>query len=110
MLIPFKTKTVIIYKGKGHSIKGHEGTEGKQMYSYTLSLTSALDGVDLQRHAPAALPAGKNLVPIVQEAAWYPGTVWTGAENLAPTMLCKATQNTRQKDKKAIYKRILNNQ
>ena len=24
-------------------------------------------------------------VPIVQEAGWAPGPVWTGAENLAPT-------------------------
>jgi len=29
------------------------------MYSYTLSLTSALDGVDGQRHAPAALSLEK---------------------------------------------------
>ena len=28
---------------------------------------------------------GKELVPIVQEAEWAPGPVWTGAENLAPT-------------------------
>jgi hypothetical protein len=28
---------------------------------------------------------GKDLVPIVQEAEWAPGPVWTGAENLAPT-------------------------
>jgi hypothetical protein len=27
---------------------------------------------------------GKDLVPIVQEAEWAPGLVWTGAENLAP--------------------------
>jgi hypothetical protein len=27
----------------------------------------------------------KDLVPIVQEAGWAPGSVWTGAENLAPT-------------------------
>jgi len=27
----------------------------------------------------------KNPVPIVQEAGWAPGPVWTGAENLAPT-------------------------
>jgi hypothetical protein len=27
---------------------------------------------------------GKDPVPIVQEAAWAPGPVWTGAENLAP--------------------------
>ena len=28
---------------------------------------------------------GKDAVPIVQEAGWAPGPVWTGAENLAPT-------------------------
>jgi len=28
---------------------------------------------------------GKDLVPIVQEAGWAPGPVWTGTENLAPT-------------------------
>jgi len=27
---------------------------------------------------------GKDPVPIVQEAGWAPGLVWTGAENLAP--------------------------
>ena len=27
---------------------------------------------------------GKDPVPIVQEAGWTPGPVWTGAENLAP--------------------------
>jgi hypothetical protein len=27
---------------------------------------------------------GKDLVPIVQEAGWASGPVWTGAENLAP--------------------------
>jgi hypothetical protein len=27
---------------------------------------------------------GKHPVPIVQEAGWAPGPVWTGAENLAP--------------------------
>ena len=33
------------------------------MYS-TLSLTSALDGVGGQRHAPAALPPGKTQYPL----------------------------------------------
>jgi len=28
---------------------------------------------------------GKDPVPIVQEAGWAPGPVWTGAGNLAPT-------------------------
>jgi hypothetical protein len=33
---------------------------------------------------PLFIP-GKDLVPIVQEAVWAPGQVWTGAENLAPS-------------------------
>ena len=32
-----------------------------------------------------SLPPGKDAVPIVQEAEWAPGPVWTGGENLAPT-------------------------
>ena len=28
---------------------------------------------------------GKDPIPIVQEAGWVPGPVWTGAKNLAPT-------------------------
>jgi hypothetical protein len=28
---------------------------------------------------------GKDPVPIVHEAGWAPGPVWTGAENIAPT-------------------------
>jgi len=31
------------------------------------------------------LTPGKDAVLIVQEAGWTPGSVWTGAENLAPT-------------------------
>jgi hypothetical protein len=42
---------------------GHEGPEG-EMYSPTLSLTSALDGVGGQRHAPAALTLGKTRCPL----------------------------------------------
>ena len=33
-----------------------------------------------QRQAPAAL----DPVPILQEARWAPGPVWTGRENLTP--------------------------
>ena len=38
-----------------------------------------------QPHASAASTPGKDPVPIVQEAGWAPGPVWTGAENLVPT-------------------------
>ena len=47
-------------KGKVHPRTGHEGPQGEQMYSSTLSSTSALDGVGGQRHVPAALPPGKD--------------------------------------------------
>jgi len=51
-------------KGKVHPITGHEGPEGEQRYSSTLSLTSALDGMGGQRHTPAALPPGKTRHPL----------------------------------------------
>jgi hypothetical protein len=40
-----------------------------------------------QRHAPAALPSGKDPVPTVQEALWAPGPVWAGAKIPAPTWI-----------------------
>ena len=33
---------------------------------------------------PGRFTPRKDPVPIVQEAGWAPGPVWTGAENLAP--------------------------
>ena len=54
-------------------------------------------GVGGQHHAPAALPTGKDPVPIVQEAGWAPGPVWTGAENLAPTGIRSPDRPARHK-------------
>jgi hypothetical protein len=51
-------------KGKGHFRTGHEGPEGEYKYKATPSLTSALDGVGVLRHVPAALPAGKTRYPL----------------------------------------------
>jgi hypothetical protein len=42
-------------------------------------------GVGGQRYAPAAFTPGEDPVPIVQEAGWAPGPVWTGAKYLAPS-------------------------
>ena len=42
-------------------------------------------GVGAQRHAAAGFTPGEDLVPILQEALWAPGSVWTDAENLTPT-------------------------
>ena len=38
----------------------------------SISRTSALDGVGGKRHALAAVPRGRNPVPIVQETGWAP--------------------------------------
>jgi hypothetical protein len=37
-----------------------------------------------QLHAPVAFTPEKDPLPILQEARWAPGPVWTGAENLVP--------------------------
>ena len=72
-------------KCKIHPRRGHESPEEKQRYSSALSLTSALDGVGVQRETQVALPRGKDSVTIIQEAGWAPGPVRTGVKNLAPT-------------------------
>jgi hypothetical protein len=51
-------------KGKGHPITVHEGPQGEYRYSSTLPLTSMLDGVGGQRHAPAALCPEKTQYPL----------------------------------------------
>ena len=64
-------------KGKVHPRKGHEGPEGEYRYSSTFSLTSALDGVRGQRHAPAALPPGKTRYPLYRRLGGLrSGQVW----------------------------------
>jgi len=35
--------------------------------------------------SPGRFNPGKDPVPIVYEAGWAPGPVWTGVENLVPT-------------------------
>jgi hypothetical protein len=49
---------------------------GKKRYSSTLSLTSQLDGVGGQRHAPAALPPGKTRYPLYGSLGGPQG--WSG--------------------------------
>jgi hypothetical protein len=51
-------------KSKVRPRTDHEGPEGKQKYSYTLSLTSALDRVGDQGLAPSTLHPGKTRYPL----------------------------------------------
>jgi hypothetical protein len=56
--------SIIKGKGKTHPITRHEGPQVEYRCSYTLSLTSELDGVGGQRHAPADLPPGMTWYPL----------------------------------------------
>jgi len=49
-----------MFWGKVHLRTGHKGPEVEKKYSSTLYLTSALDGVGGQCHAPATLPPGNT--------------------------------------------------
>ena len=55
------------------------------MFSFSLSLTSALDEGEWPTPCPGRFTPGKDSVPIVQEAGWSPGTDWAVAENISPT-------------------------
>jgi hypothetical protein len=61
--------------------KAQKGVE-VQLYSY---LTWALEVGERSAPRLGRFTPGKNPVPIVQEAGWAPGPVWTCAKNLAPT-------------------------
>jgi hypothetical protein len=71
-------------KGKVYPRIGYEDPKGERRYSSTLSLTSVLDGVGGQRHAPAALPPGKTRYPYYRRLGGPKGPVWKGAKNLPP--------------------------
>jgi len=58
---------------------GHEDSEVELRYSYTLSLTSALDRVGDQRHTPAALSPGITRYPLYRRVGGpnsLSGRVW----------------------------------
>ena len=68
-----------------HPFMGHKGPQGEQGYSCTVFSTSVLERISVTPR-PRLTP-GKDPVPIVQEAGWASGPVWTGAENLAATRI-----------------------
>jgi hypothetical protein len=74
----------VIKKDKVHPITDHQGPrerEEVQLYSFS---TSALEGGEWLAPRPGCFNPGKYPVPIIQEAGWTPGPVWTCAKNLTP--------------------------
>jgi len=73
-----------IHKGKAHPTTCHEGPKGGaevKLYSF-LNLGARWGGLSTPR--PGRFIPRKDPVPIVLEAGWAPGPIWTNAENLAP--------------------------
>ena len=56
--LPSTVGIIFFHCDPRNGITCHEGTAGEQRHSCTLSLTSAIEGVGGQRHAPSALPSG----------------------------------------------------
>jgi hypothetical protein len=50
------------------------------MYSFTVSLTSALDVDEWSTPHPGHFNTGKDQVPFVKEAGWATEPVWMGVE------------------------------
>ena len=71
---------ILTRKGKVPPRIGHEGSEEGQRYSCTLSLTSKLDGVGGQHHAPAALSLETEPMHIVKKAGQASEPVGMGSE------------------------------
>jgi hypothetical protein len=68
-------------KGKGNRHEGPEG--GRGIALLFLDRGARRGGWPAPR--PGRFTPGKDPVPIVQEAGWAPGQVWTCAKSLAPT-------------------------
>jgi hypothetical protein len=74
-------------KGIGVKVRpmtGPEGPEGSRGIALLVRDLGARRGWVVST-TPGRLSPGKDPVPIVQEAGWTPGPVWTCAKNLAAT-------------------------
>ena len=81
----FRTFCQLQQLGGFHPFIGQKGPQGEQMYSFTLFLTSALEGGEgSASHPGRTLPPGKRTGTHCTGARWASGPVWTGAENFVP--------------------------
>jgi hypothetical protein len=71
-VVAYKKVKVKVYRNTLESQEG--GVVKVQLYSF---LTSALEGGGWSSPRPGRFTPGKDPVPIVQEAGWAPGPVWT---------------------------------
>ena len=73
------------FKGLRTHKTSHEDLDGELKYSFTLSLTSALDVLNSHMPRLGRFTPGKKPLSTVLEVGLAPGTVWSDMENLATT-------------------------
>jgi hypothetical protein len=78
-------RQIILSKGKGTRYRP-EGPEGGRGIALIFPDLGARRGWVVST-TPRPLYPEKDPVPIVQEAGWAPGPVWTCEKNLAPTRI-----------------------
>jgi len=74
----------VMGKGEVHQRTDRDNPEGESRYSFTLSLTSAIDGVRGQCQALTTLSQGKRPGTHFTACLVIPKTVWTDAKNFIP--------------------------
>ena len=79
-------KNVIVFDLCEYTLEQAMKAQGSaELYRVYLSSTSGLDRGRWSTPRPGRFTPGKDPVPVIQEAGWASGPVWTGAENLVPT-------------------------
>ena len=79
-------KDLITNVGRFHPVIGQDWPLGRvEVQLYSIFDLGTRRGWGVSVTPRPHLNPGKDLIPIVQEAGWASGPVWTGAENLAPT-------------------------
>ena len=76
-----------IGKGKVHPCTGHTAHSGSRGIALLFHDHGTERGWDVSVTPRPLFTPRKDPVPIVQEAGWALGPLWTGAENLAPTRI-----------------------
>jgi hypothetical protein len=71
--------------GKGHPRQHHAGPDAAIRCTASLTLNSNLDGGGCSTSCSGPFTPRKDKLLTVYEAVWATGTVWRGAEYLAPT-------------------------
>ena len=80
----YKVKVKVTFVQALLPCKGRTAHRGSRSIALPFHDHGTRRGEGSASHPGHSLPPWKDPVPIVQEAGWAPGPVWTGAENLAP--------------------------